>query len=266
MKLEFRCAFITISVILIMISGGVSALPDPISIAMVYDVDSDSTYPIIEQTIFPLYSSTLNILHYDISLSDELIEPENSFVKSTALGMTFGRVSDGILTPTHILSIYNFLNNEDQNNWVNSDTIRSGFFQHQYSNETIKMGKKFGANGIGICLDYSHLIAALIVANGGHARIVLTENHAYPEVYLGRVGVNGDIEDILNPFIQYWEPHFQTYYHIDTNQDVWLNMDLTEIPDRVGGPFTHASTAEVDWIDVGFATRDPLWNDYARIP
>jgi hypothetical protein len=63
-----------------------------------------------------------------------------------------------------------------------------------------------------------------------------------------------------------WDKLYQKiYYHIDTNQDVWLNMDRTGLTYRVGGPFASASAAEVDWIDAGFATTDPLWDNYIRM-
>ena len=81
----------------------------------------------------------------------------------------------------------------------------------------------------GDCDDHSILMAASIKAIGGKIRLIHTDKHLYPELYIGK------IEDLKN--IQYLikkdlfrdeSKNKDINYHMDENEDIWLNLDYTE--------------------------------------
>ena len=88
----------------------------------------------------------------------------------------------------------------------------------------------------GDCDDHSILMVACIKAIGGTARIIHTTGHMYPEILIGR---KKDLEPINYLIKRKLFPEESAgkslYYHIDENNQVWLNLDYTaKYP---GGPF-----------------------------
>lgn len=90
----------------------------------------------------------------------------------------------------------------------------------------------------GDCDDYSILMAACIKAIGGEVKLVRTQvltdygatvGHVYPEVKVGNVknieSINYLIREVLFPNENKDEP---IYYHIDKDDNVWLNFDYND--------------------------------------
>jgi hypothetical protein len=90
----------------------------------------------------------------------------------------------------------------------------------------------------GDCDDYSILMAACIKAIGGEVKLVRTHvltdygatvGHVYPEVKVGSVknieNINYLIREVLFPLENKDEP---IYYHIDKDDNVWLNFDYND--------------------------------------
>lgn len=89
----------------------------------------------------------------------------------------------------------------------------------------------------GDCDDHSIFMAACIKSIGGIPRLIHTNGHIYPEIYIGNKktdleAVNYLIKKELFPK----ESKGQTiHYHIDERGKIWLNLDYTaRFP---GGPF-----------------------------
>jgi hypothetical protein len=88
----------------------------------------------------------------------------------------------------------------------------------------------------GDCDDHSILMAACLRSVGNIPRLIHTKGHIYPELLIGS---NKELE-MANYLIR--EELFKNevsqkiiHYHIDENQNIWLNMDYTaKYP---GGPF-----------------------------
>lgn len=99
----------------------------------------------------------------------------------------------------------------------------------------------------GDCDDHAIMMAACMEAVGADARIVLTQNHAYPELKLG---------DRYNAELAfYWIrklfPSAQKatlHYHTDKEGNYWLNMDYTA--KHPGGKFLHDDEIIVDIINL----------------
>ena len=88
----------------------------------------------------------------------------------------------------------------------------------------------------GDCDDHAILMAACVRAVGGTPRIISTADHYYPEMLIGRVSdlenINFLIKKVLFPLEI---KNNKLHYHIDENNQVWLNLDYTaRYP---GGPF-----------------------------
>jgi len=88
----------------------------------------------------------------------------------------------------------------------------------------------------GDCDDHSILMAACIKAIGGTSRIIHTTGHLYPEILIGS---KKDLE-VINYLIKrklfpVESKGMSLNYHINENNQVWLNLDYTaKYP---GGPF-----------------------------
>ncbi|WP_264509818.1 transglutaminase [Flavobacterium sp. N1719] len=88
----------------------------------------------------------------------------------------------------------------------------------------------------GDCDDHSILMAAAVKSIGGIPRLIHTQGHIYPELYVGTYKdmekVNFLIKKVLFPKES---QHKSVHYHIDERGNIWLNLDYTaKYP---GGPF-----------------------------
>lgn len=88
----------------------------------------------------------------------------------------------------------------------------------------------------GDCDDHSILMAAAVKSIGGIPRLIHTQGHIYPELYVGTQKdmdkVNFLIKKVLFPIES---QHKSVHYHIDERGNIWLNLDYTaKYP---GGPF-----------------------------
>lgn len=88
----------------------------------------------------------------------------------------------------------------------------------------------------GDCDDHAILMAASIRAIGGTPRLIHTQAHIYPEMF---VGSKSDLETVIYLikevlFVEE-SKNQEIYYHIDERGQIWLNLDYTaKYP---GGPF-----------------------------
>lgn len=101
----------------------------------------------------------------------------------------------------------------------------------------------------GDCDDYAVLMASLVEAIGGNARIVLAmneeeEGHAYAEVCLS--DFKEDAKTVLNVVKR--QGGAPVHYHTDAEGNYWLNLDWTD--SRPGGEFFESVGNElVIWSD-----------------
>ncbi|MDT8308967.1 MAG: hypothetical protein RQ866_05515, partial [Bacteroidales bacterium] len=80
----------------------------------------------------------------------------------------------------------------------------------------------------GDCDDYSIIMAACIRAVGGDVRLVHTKGHLYPEVKIGKLTELEDIIYLIKRKLFLKESlGGKIYYHIDRNDNVWINFDYT---------------------------------------
>lgn len=88
----------------------------------------------------------------------------------------------------------------------------------------------------GDCDDHSILMVASIKAIGGKARIIHTTGHMYPEVMIGKKRDLETINYLIKRKLFIAESKGKSLnYHIDNQNQVWLNLDYTaKYP---GGPF-----------------------------
>lgn len=91
----------------------------------------------------------------------------------------------------------------------------------------------------GDCDDHSILMVSCIRAIGGVSRLVHTNGHIYPELYIGTKKdleiANYLIREVL--FVEEIKKSKGIYYHEDERGNIWLNLDYTaKYP---GGPFLH---------------------------
>ena len=88
----------------------------------------------------------------------------------------------------------------------------------------------------GDCDDHAILMAACIRAVGGTPRLISTNDHIYPEIFIGKKADFEAINFIIQKHLFKKETKNNSlHYHIDERDNIWLNMDYTaKYP---GGPF-----------------------------
>ena len=175
-------------------------------------------------------------------LFDARVEPDNSKVHEEAILLTAKHPGD--YTIDQISAIYSYLKSGDSSrsidgwSYVPDPRGVNNFF---WANETLSLGEKTNCAGAGDCGDFAILMSALVESIGGTTRIVLvqnnsTGNHAYAEVYLGRLNAsNSQVDSIINWLKQQFDVD-KIFVTINTSsKDVWLNLDWSA--DHPGGPF-----------------------------
>ncbi|MBP5556120.1 MAG: transglutaminase domain-containing protein [Bacteroidales bacterium] len=99
----------------------------------------------------------------------------------------------------------------------------------------------------GDCDDHAIMMAACMEAVGAGARIVLTQNHAYPELKLG----DRHNAELAFYWIRKLFPSAQKatlHYHTDREGNYWLNMDHTA--NHPGGKFLNDDKNIVEFINL----------------
>ncbi len=89
-------------------------------------------------------------------------------------------------------------------------------------------------NGIGgDCDDHSILMASCLMSIGAQCRLVIVDNHMYPEMYVGN---KKDFDLIQEAILQMFsdERIDRIYYH-ENNGQYWVNLDYTA--HHPGGPY-----------------------------
>jgi len=90
------------------------------------------------------------------------------------------------------------------------------------ASETIENGL------VGDCDDYAILMSALVLSIGLSPRIVIVEDHAYPELYLGKDDYCQEmVKSLANKFGD------TIYYYKDSDGKCWLSLDWTS--SHIGG-------------------------------
>jgi len=189
----------------------------------------------------------------------ERVEPYNSLVHDKAVEIA-GKYS-GSYTLDQICAIYDYLH-------INWHYVLGGTNEH-YANESIRLGQSTGASGVGNCEDFAIVMASMIEAIGGSARIIISEDsanggssHAYAEVYMGGTyldslvplakiyGTNTTRTDGCIPFKMFFHlPHGGCFAAYDPNNywlnDYWLNLDWSA--NHPGGPFIKGQHSWIAW-------------------
>ncbi|MBS1731071.1 MAG: transglutaminase domain-containing protein [Bacteroidetes bacterium] len=123
---------------------------------------------------------------------------------------------------TRYLSLFKYINNHF--NYV-PDSQRDEYYASP--RETI-------LNGLGgDCDDHSILMASCLMSIGAQCRLVIVENHMYPELYVGN---KENFEILQQAIIQLFSDQKinRLYYH-ESNGDYWINLDYTA--HYPGGPY-----------------------------
>ncbi len=169
---------------------------------------------------------------------EKRVEVDNAIVVNEAAFLASEYPGDYSIE--QICSIYNYI----ENNWIYVRDPR-GEDYYRYANETLQLGKRRDCAGVGDCDDFAILMSALIEDIGGSTRIILAYGpgggHAYPEVYLGKVGAEDQrVERIIDRLRdQYDIAEGNTHKDLKTDE-VWLNLDWGNDPKKgsyPGGPF-----------------------------
>jgi len=159
------------------------------------------------------------------------IEPTHPIVRNYAVNLA--KKYPGAYNVPQICSIWYDL----KENWrYVSDPREQEYFAP--ANETIKIGLA------GDCDDFAILMASLIEAIGGGARIAFTlnakqGNHAYCEVFIGNTEQERKracASILVHPRVN---PYILVNWHESKKSDYWLNLDWSA--DYPGGPFFEAS-------------------------
>jgi len=225
-----RCIFL---VILIFISGCTEADWNAITETLneisqnleQQNVSSEKAIKIQKTQIIPVsFEKTAQIV-------SKAIEPTNSIVRNYAVNLV--KKYPGVYNVPQICSIWYDL----KENWrYVSDPRGQDYFAP--ANETIKVGLA------GDCDDFAILMASLIEAIGGGARVAFTlnakqGNHAYCEVFIGNTEQEKEracASILVHPKVS---PYILVNWHESKKSGYWLNLDWSA--DYPGGPFFEAS-------------------------
>lgn len=81
----------------------------------------------------------------------------------------------------------------------------------------------------GDCDDHAVFMSACLKAIGARPRMIHTTGHLYPEIYIGDKQDLEDINYLIREelFVDETKGH-SIHYHVDEQENVWLNLDYTE--------------------------------------
>ena len=205
------------------------------------------------------------------SYSTHRVEPDNSKVHEEAILLTAKHPGD--YTIDQVSAIYSYLKSGDSSrsidgwSYVPDPRGVNNFF---WANETLSLGEKTNCAGAGDCGDFAILMSALVESIGGTTRIILvqnnsTGNHAYAEVYLGRLNAsNSQVDSIINWLKQQFDVD-KIFVTINTSsKDVWLNLDWSA--DHPGGPFYQGYKQIVLYIRENYQKVPLKWPEKANKP
>jgi hypothetical protein len=212
----------------------------------------------------PFLTNSSEIISDNYNFYNARVEPGNPVVHDKAVGIVSGASNRySSYTFDQICAIYDYL----YHGW---HYVLSGTSGH-YANETLKLGEEGGCSGEGNCEDFAIVMASMIEAIGGSARIIVSEDsanggssHAYAEVYMG-----GALFESLEPLAKKYgtangknvtanpdggDP-FKMFFHDlrdgcsislphDPN-DYWLNLDWAA--NHPGGPFVKGQKSYIVW-------------------
>lgn len=81
----------------------------------------------------------------------------------------------------------------------------------------------------GDCDDHAVFMSACIKAIGGRPRMIHTTGHLYPEIYIGNKQDLEEINYLIREELFVDETKGNSlHYHVDENDNIWLNLDYTE--------------------------------------
>lgn len=109
---------------------------------------------------------------------------------------------------------------EINNNWLYINDPKSREYFASASESTTSLS--------GDCDDHSILMSACIMSIGGNVRLVRTEDHIYPELFVGSRADLDNLHYLIREKLFKEECQGkQLYYHIDDKNQYWLNLDYT---------------------------------------
>jgi heme/copper-type cytochrome/quinol oxidase subunit 4 len=118
--------------------------------------------------------------------------------------------------------------------------IRWNYVNDPIGNNYIASASESLQHFSGDCDDHAILMAAGVKAVGGIPRLIHTDAHIYPEIY---IGTKRDLENIVflirDVLFVGESKNKQIHYHIDERGHIWLNLDYTA--NYPGGKFMSES-------------------------
>ncbi len=153
------------------------------------------------------------------------IQPQDSVTRNFSVQHSldyFKEYASKYSMTTRYLSLFKYINKHF--NYV-PDAQRDEYYAT--SRETI-------LNGMGgDCDDHSILMASCLMSIGAKCRLVIVENHMYPEMYVGK---KNDFDILQQAIVQLFPDQKidRIYYH-EQNGDYWINLDYTA--PYPGGPY-----------------------------
>lgn len=167
----------------------------------------------------------------------DAIDYENPVVRNYALSLTqeFKYVAEEYDEYRQLIQSFAvFKEINSKWNYVNDPVSREYFAKASESIQHLS----------GDCDDHSILMAACIKAIGGTARLVVTNGHIYPEIYIGDSKDLSTINYLIKKSLFRYESRgHELKYHIDDEDDIWLNLDYTaKYP---GGPFLNEEVINI---------------------
>ena len=116
--------------------------------------------------------------------------------------------------------------------------------QEFFSKASMTIKNQKNGKFTGDCDDHAILMAACMESVGADARIVLTQNHAYPELNLGK---RKNAEIAIYWLRELFPNVKEVHWHTDKEDNYWLNMDYTA--KHPGGKFLGDDGSYVDIIN-----------------
>lgn len=122
---------------------------------------------------------------------------------------------------------------EIRSNWhYVSDPVENDY--HSSASSTILNFERTG-KFTGDCDDYCIIMAAALKSIGAKVRLVLTDGHIYPELFIGEPRNIENVNFLINKVLfKNEEEEYLIHHHVEEDK-AWLNLDYTK--SYPGGPF-----------------------------
>lgn len=196
---------------------------------------SYSFYRVYDDYRSMMYTMGDNPYPQDI-LIDKLLPFPNKFKVLKAIDFTNPKVRNFALSATtqHFMEAKHIKGYSNYRSIIQSFAVfkeinsRWNYVSDPVGNNYIASASETLQHFSGDCDDHAVLMAAGIKAVGGIPRLIHTDAHIYPEIY---IGTKRDLENVtfLIRKVLFVEESKgkQIHYHIDERGHIWLNLDYT---------------------------------------